>query len=96
MNKITLTSEILVELQLWPEEIEHLDLRSDIENDNLCPGFDLIFAGEVGNDQSMDLTWAIDVANDIGEIESYLYTSEYEYNRDVDLLIRTTKEWQVK
>lgn len=83
MNVVELTGEMLDELKMWPEMVEHLDLRSDIENDILCPGVKLVFAGEVGNDQSMDLTWAIDTLDDG---DSYLYTSEYEYDRDVALL----------
>tara|TARA_R110000851_G_scaffold196444_3_gene347413 strand:+ start:12864 stop:13421 length:558 start_codon:yes stop_codon:yes gene_type:complete len=75
------------------DKVNSLDLRSDIENGNILDCV-LRFSGYVGNrpsdcedEEHEDDTWAIDVLNEDGEpVESYLYSSEYEYNQDYDLL----------
>jgi hypothetical protein len=91
MKQVTLTKEILESLAYCPEDIEHMTLRSDIENDILVPGDVLRFEGEVGNDQSFDLTWAIDIEQEGGVLDSYLYSSQYEYDKDVAFLTKITK-----
>lgn len=75
------------------DKINSLDLRSDLENDNIA-GHILQTEGYVGNRPSdctdefhEDDTWAIDLYDQDGnEITSYLYTSKYEYLEDVYLL----------
>ena len=80
------------------DSLNSLDLRSDIENNNI---FDAILrtSGYVGNrpsdlkddEEHEDDTWAIDALTEDGMcVTAYLYTSEYEYEQDVDLL----KEWE--
>lgn len=83
------------------DNLNNLDLRSDIENDNI--GFSkeyvsaLSFEGYVGNrpkdcmeEHHEDDTWAIDLHQDNDTVESYLYSSKYEYLQDVATL--TTKK----
>lgn len=73
--------------------INSLNLRSDIENNNIYACI-LKTQGYVGNRPSEctdefheDDTWAIDVCTEDGlEVESYLYSSEFEYDQDVELL----------
>lgn len=94
MKSIDLTNELINNLNL--NHINNLDLRSDLENDNLIGVrlVRLIPQGYVGNRPSdftgkhhEDDTWAIDCFDEDGmEVESYLYTSESEYNEDVKLL----------
>lgn len=61
--------------------LNNLDLRSDIENNNIYDT-KLIPQGYVGVG-----TWAIDCFTSDGmEVCSYLYTSELEYNEDVEIL----------
>ena len=68
-------------------------LRSDIKNNNIY-GCYLKTQGYVGNRPSdcndefhEDDTWAIDViTSDELVVDSYLYSSEYEYNEDVKLI----------
>lgn len=74
------------------DELNSLDLRSDIENNNIY-GCTLYPQGYVGNRPSdfegkypEDDTWAIDAHFEEGYVESYLYVSEFEYNQDVELL----------
>lgn len=89
-NKIII-SETLVE-NIQYDSINSLDLRSDIENNNII-GCTLELQGYVGNrpsdfkgEEHEDDTWAIDCLNEDGSvIDSYLYSSEYEYNEDVKL-----------
>lgn len=59
------------------DELNHFDLRSDIEN-NMITGGDLLFLGKQNN------VWVI--AIDKKPIR-YVYTSEYEYNQDIKILI---------
>ena len=73
--------------------INNLDLRSDIENANIY-GTKLVPQGYVGNrptdfiGEHEDDTWAIDCYTSDGmEVESYLYTSEFEYNEDIKILL---------
>ena len=74
------------------DEINSLDLRTDLENDNISNCI-LIPQGYVGNRPSTfigeheDDSWAIDVMGEEGEcFTSYLYTSEFEYKEDVKLI----------
>lgn len=75
------------------DKINSLDLRSDLENDNIV-GHILQTEGYVGNRPSdckdehhEDDTWTIDLYDQDGNvITSYLYTSKYEYLEDVYLL----------
>lgn len=79
--------------EIKSDELNSLDLRSDIENNNI---YDCILRteGYVGNRPSdfegeyhEDDTWAIDCFSQDGQIVgSYLYVSEFEYNQDVELL----------
>ena len=59
------------------DSINNIDLRSDIENGNIV-GQHLLFLGKNGD------AWviAIDKSN-----TRYEYTSEYEYNQDVKILL---------
>ena len=79
------------------DNLNNLELRSDIENDNI--GFSkeyvsaFVFEGYVGNRPSdfegehhEDDTWAIDLHQDSDTVESYLYSSKYEYLQDVAIL----------
>lgn len=74
--------------------INNLDLRSDIENENIF-GCNLYPQGYVGNrpsdfkgDFHEDDTWAIDCYTEDGmEVESYLYSSEFEYKEDLESLM---------
>ena len=80
------------------DKLNNLDLRSDIENNNI---YDTVLKsqGYVGNRPSdfegenhEDDTWAIDCFTKDGfVVDSYLYTSEYEYNEDLKLLNLITK-----
>jgi len=61
------------------DELNHFDLRSDIENNNIVGG-QLLFLGN-NNDKNV---WVIAIDNtDI----RYEYTSQYEYNQDIKILI---------
>lgn len=73
-------------------EINSLALRSDLENNNIY-GTVLRAEGYVGNapegqeGSHEDDTWAIDCLTEDGfVVDSYLYTSELEYDEDVELL----------
>jgi hypothetical protein len=60
------------------DELNHFDLRSDIENNNITGG-NLLFLGKQND------VWVIAIDNtDI----RYEYTSEYEYNQDIKILIK--------
>jgi hypothetical protein len=59
------------------DELNHFDLRSDIENNNIT-GKQLLFLGEHNN------VWII--AIDKTDIR-YEYTSKNEYNQDIKILI---------
>lgn len=74
--------------KVFYSNINHLDLRSDIENANIY-GTKLIPQGYVGNKllHFEDASWAIDCyTDDCMEVESYLYSSEHEYNEDLKIL----------
>ena len=82
------------------DNLNSLDLRSDLENNNIY-GATLVPEGYIGNRPSTavghheDDTWAIDVDS----IISYLYTSELEYNQDLETLkgeISKPKFYQAK
>ena len=60
------------------DEINHFDLRSDIENDNITGG-QLLFLGK------QDDVWVI--AIDKSDVR-YEYTSETKYNEDIKILIK--------
>ena len=60
------------------DEINHFDLRSDIENGNITGG-QLLFIGKTND------VWVI--AIDKTDIR-YEYTSEVEYNEDIKILIK--------
>lgn len=77
--------------QIEHDKLNSLDLRSDIENNNIFGGI-LVSSGYVGNRPEIfngnhpDDTWAIDLyVNDTTE-SAYLYTSEFEYNEDLEML----------
>ena len=79
------------------DSLNHLDLRSDFENEEEEP---LIFtylvaSGYVGNrpndfegDFHEDDTWAIDQWDEDKEVlyQSFLYSSEFEYKQDCEIL----------
>jgi hypothetical protein len=75
------------------DKLNSLDLRSDIKNGNILDCV-LRFSGYVGNRPSdckdkehEDDTWAVDVLyEDEMSDTAYLYSSEYEYNQDYNLL----------
>jgi hypothetical protein len=74
------------------DELNSLDLRSDIENNNIF-GTVLVSQGYVGNrptdaeGEYEDDTWAIDCLTEDGDcVCAYLYTSEFEYNEDCAML----------
>lgn len=78
--------------EIKSDKLNSLDLRSDIENNNIY-GTVLRSEGYVGNrptnfeGEHEDDTWAIDCITEEGlAVVSYIYTSEYEYNQDVELL----------
>jgi len=89
--------EILVDKifmsQIEYDKLNSLDLRSDIENNNIYACV-LRTQGYVGNRPNdcedefhEDDTWAIDVLTEDGQcVTSYLYVSEFEYDEDVKLL----------
>lgn len=79
-------------MELEYDKINNLDLRSDIENDNII-GCKLKAQGYIGNrptnfdGEHEDDTWAIDCFNsDEVCVDSYLYTSEFEYQEDIKIL----------
>ena len=59
------------------DELNHLDLRSDIDNGKIAGG-QLLFLGKQNN------VWVITI--DKTDIR-YEYASEYEYNQDIKILI---------
>lgn len=75
------------------DRLNSLDLRSDIENNNIY-GCILRAEGYVGNrpidcddEFHEDDTWAIDCYTEDGLcVTSYLYVSEYEYDQDLKRL----------
>jgi hypothetical protein len=75
------------------DKINSLDLRSDIENNNIFACV-LRAEGYVGNRPAdcedefhEDDTWAIDCLTEDGMVVgSYLYSSEFEYDEDIKLL----------
>jgi hypothetical protein len=70
------------------DSINCLDLRSDIENDNIYDTY-LIPQGAITNvaDKQDKGTWAIDCCTSDGEVvQSYLYSSELEYNEDIIII----------
>ena len=75
------------------DAINNLNLRSDLENNNIYLTT-LIPQGYVGNrpngykeDFHEDDTWAIDCfKNSDVVVESYLYSSKYEYKQDLYML----------
>ena len=85
--------KFITERPLNYDSLNNLDLRSDFENEKDEP---LIFTylkacGYVGNnvaEEYEDDTWAIDQLEEDGETvyQSFLYTSEYEYKQDCEIL----------
>lgn len=72
------------------DRINHLELRSDFENENVGTTDRFIARGFIGNKISKDDTWAIDLETTDGMVvDSYLYTSEFEYKQD----LKTLKLW---
>jgi hypothetical protein len=77
------------------DEINNLDLRSDLENANIF-GCVLRTQGYIGNrprdfkgDFHEDDTWAIGCFTEDGNVvTSYLYVSQYEYNQDVSRIFK--------
>lgn len=75
------------------EALNHLVLQGDLENGNIHDT-KLVAQGYVGNrpsnfteDFHEDDTWAIDCYTSDGmEAEIYLYTSESEYEEDLEIL----------
>lgn len=80
-----------VERKIEHDRINNLELRSDLENDNIKSTDRFIARGFIGNKISKDDNWAIDVETEDGDLfESYyLYTSEFEYRQD----LKTLKLW---
>ena len=97
MNNIEIQELKVTKKSLANIKVDHLnslDLRSDLEGNriNKCT---LKFEGYVGNrptdfegEYHEDDTWAIDVEYKGNVIESYLYTSEYEYEQDIKTLTK--------
>lgn len=74
------------------DKLNNLELRSDFENDRIPENAKFEFCGYVGNrpedfegDHHEGDTWAIDLLVE-AEVESYLYTSLFEYRQDVEEL----------
>lgn len=75
------------------DAINHLDLRTDIENLNIV-NCRLKVVGYVGNRPANVLgsghegdKWAIECISEVGaETTSYIYTSKFEYNEDLKTL----------
>lgn len=88
--------KLIVERPINYDKINNLDLRSAFEDEENEPiiSTNLVAVGYVGNRPSdfvgehEDDTWAIDQYDEDGETiyQSFLYTSEYEYNEDCKLL----------
>ena len=90
--------KLIKERPLRYDELNNLELRSDFENEEEEP---IIFThlkaeGYVGNNpnyfdlglEGEDDTWAIDQYDEDGVdlYQSFLYTSEYEYEQDCEIL----------
>jgi hypothetical protein len=80
------------------DELNNLDLRSDFENEEDEPIINTYLKAEgyVGNNpeyfdlglEAEDNTWAIDQWDEDEEVvyQSFLYTSQYEYEQDCKIL----------